>query len=91
MLQLRGSRKGCESVFGGVGNGQTVSGSFQQGMTFVFQKHHIGSIRETRSEDIRVNVGEPKRGVQGKRMSTYTNIVEVERKRSGWISVIFHR
>ena len=78
-------------MFGGVGNGQTVSGGFQQGMTFVFQKDHIGSILETRSEGIRVNVGEPKRGVQGKTMSTCTNIVEVDRKRSGWLSVIFHR
>ena len=30
MLQPRGSRTGCESVLGGVGNGQTVSESFQQ-------------------------------------------------------------
>lgn len=36
-------------------------------------------------------MGEPRRGVQRKMMSTCTNSVEVEKKRSGWISFIFQR
>lgn len=38
-------------MFGGVGNGQTELASFQQGMTFIFQKGHIGSNLENRSEE----------------------------------------
>lgn len=49
MPKLRAGRKGCESVFGGVGNGQTVSGTFQKGMTFVFWKDCIGSNLENTS------------------------------------------
>ena len=32
-----------------------------------------------------MNVGEPMEGVPGKMMSTCTDIVEVERERSGWL------
>lgn len=40
-------------VFGRVRNDQTVSGTFQQGMTFVFGKGHI------EMKGIRVNLVEP--------------------------------
>lgn len=49
------------------------------------QKNYIDSILEDRLGNIRVNVGEPMEGVPGKMMSTCTDIVEVERERSGWL------
>ena len=48
------------------------------------QKNYIDSIEEDRLGSIRVNGGDPKEGVLGKMMSTCTDIVEVERKRSRW-------
>lgn len=60
-------------MFGGVGNGQTVSGSCQQGTTFVFWKGH--NERATWRIDQRgvgVNVGEPDRSLgEGSRERWY--------------------
>lgn len=78
MLKLGGSRKGRESVLGGAGNGQLSLRAFNN------QKNYIDSVEEDRSGSIRVNGGDPKEGVPGKMMSSCTDIVEAERKRSGW-------
>lgn len=82
-------------MFGGVGKDQTALGSFCWGLTFVFQKGHIGSNLENRSEVCQSEHGWtrpwPRTWVQGKMMSTYTSIMVVEIKRSGWISVTFQR
>ena len=55
------------------------------------QKNYIDSILETQLGSFRVNVSEPKEGVQGKMMAQGTSITEVERKQGGWLLVIFQR
>jgi hypothetical protein len=58
---------------------------------FSSQEHYIDSILETQLGSFRVNVSEPKKGVQGKMMAQGTSITEVERKQGGWLLVVFQR